>query len=81
MINAHSIMVLIMFCSWKRFSQRICDIQICMHFTNIYVSILNIFTNGVEAMLDMPSLLVKPGLLGKGNGSSVMLVIMLLVLF
>ena len=42
-----------------------------MHFTNIYVSILNIFTNGVEATLDMPGLLVKPGLLGKGNGSSV----------
>ena len=42
-----------------------------MHFTNIYVSILNIFTNGVEATLDMPSLPVKPGLLRKGNGSSV----------
>ena len=42
-----------------------------MHFTNIYVSILNIFTNGVEATLDMPGLLVKPGLLGKGNSSSV----------
>ena len=42
-----------------------------MHFTNIYVSILNIFTNGVEATLDVPGLLVKPGLLGKGNSSSV----------
>src|SRR3954463_15259048 len=42
-----------------------------MHFTNLYVSILNIFTNGVEATLDMPGLLVKPGLLGKGNSSSV----------
>ena len=42
-----------------------------MHFANIYVSILNIFTNGVEAMLDVPSLLVKPGLLSKGNSSSV----------
>ena len=42
-----------------------------MYFTNIYVSILNIFTNGVEATLDMPGLLVKPGLLGKGNSSSV----------
>ena len=59
--------MLIMFCSRKRFSQRICDIQVCMHFTNIYVSILNIFTNGVEATLDVPGLLVKPGLLGKGN--------------
>ena len=42
-----------------------------MHFTNIYVSILNIFMNGVEATLDMPGLPVKPGLLGKGNSSSV----------
>ena len=42
-----------------------------MHLANIYVSILNIFTNGVEAMLDVPGLLVKPGLLGKCNSSSV----------
>ena len=42
-----------------------------MHFTNLYVSILNIFTNGVEATLDVPGLLVKPGLLGKGNSSNV----------
>ena len=42
-----------------------------MYFANIYVSILNIFTNGVEATLDVPCLLVKPGLLGKGNSSSV----------
>ena len=42
-----------------------------MYFTNIYVSILNTFTNGVEATLDMPGLPVKPGLLGKGNSSSV----------
>ena len=42
-----------------------------MHLANIYVSILNIFTNGVEATLDVPGLLVKPGLLGKGNGSNV----------
>ena len=42
-----------------------------MHFTNVYVSILNIFTNGVEATLGMPTLPMKPGLLGKGNSSSV----------
>ena len=42
-----------------------------MYFTNIYVSILTIFTNGVEATLDVPGLLVKPGLLGKCNSSSV----------
>ena len=32
-----------------------------MYFTNIYVSILNIFTYGVEATLDVPSLLVDLG--------------------
>ena len=63
--------MLIMFCLRKRFSQRIRDIQVRMHFTNLYVSILNIFTNGVEATLDMLGLLVKPGLLGMGNSSSV----------
>ena len=60
-----------MFCSRKRFSQRICDIQIRMYFANIYVSILNIFKDGIETTLDVPGLLVKPGLLGKGNSSSV----------
>ena len=60
-----------MFFSRERFSQRICDIQIRMYFANIYVSILNIFTDGVETTLDVPGLLVKPGLLGKGNSSSV----------
>ena len=39
--------------------------------TNIYVSILNIFMNGVEVTLDVLGLLVKPGLLGKCNNSSV----------
>ena len=42
-----------------------------MYFTNIYVSILNIFTDGVETTLDVPGLPVKPGLLDKGNSSSV----------
>ena len=60
-----------MFCSRERFSQRICYIQVRMYFTNIYVSILNTFTNGVEMTLDMPGLPVKPGLLGKSNSSSV----------
>src|SRR5215216_736909 len=42
-----------------------------MYFTNIYVSILNIFTNGVEAAFDVLGFLVKPGFLGNGNSSSV----------
>src|SRR3989337_1244169 len=69
--NTHRVLVLIMFCSWKRFSQRICNIQIRMYFTHIYVSILNVMTNGVEAALDVLGLLVKHGLLGNGNSSSV----------
>ena len=60
-----------MFCTRERFSQWICDIQIRVHFANLYVSILNIFTDGVETTLDVPGLLVKPGLLGEGNSSSV----------
>ena len=40
---------------------------------NIYVSILNIFTNGVEAALDVLGLLVKHGLLGNGKSSSVVI--------
>ena len=27
-----------MFCSWERFSQRVCNIQICMYLANPYVS-------------------------------------------
>ena len=34
-------------------------------------SLINIITNGFEAALDVLGLLVKPGLLGYGNGSSV----------
>ena len=47
--------------------------SVCMYFTNLYVSILNTFMNGVEATLDMLCLPVKPGLLGKGNSSSVVI--------
>ena len=53
------------------FSQRIYDFQIRVYFINIYVSILNITTNGVETTLDVLGLLVKHGLLGNGNSSSV----------
>src|SRR3989337_4353206 len=60
-----------MVCSWKRFSQRVCHIQIRMYFSNFYVSILDIITNGVEASLDVFGSLVKLGLLGYGNCSSV----------
>src|SRR3990170_6959715 len=42
-----------------------------MYFANLCVSILNLFTNGVEASLDVFGSLVKPGFLCKGNCSSV----------
>ena len=42
-----------------------------MYFADFYVSILNILTDGFETTLDVPGLLVKPGLLCEGNSSSV----------
>src|SRR3990170_1924139 len=60
-----------MFCSRKTLSQRVCHIQIRMHFANLYVSILDLFTNGVEASLDVFGSHVKPGFLRQGNCSSV----------
>ena len=60
-----------MFRSWKRFSQWVFHIQIRMYFAKFYVSILNVITNGVEAALDVLGLLVKPGLLGYRNCTSV----------
>src|SRR3990170_5883867 len=60
-----------MFCSRKRLSQRVCYIQIRMYFANLYVSILDLFMNGVEASLDVFGSLVKPGFLRQGNCSSV----------
>ena len=64
-------MVLIMFCSWKRFSRRVCNIQIRVYFTNIYYSTLDMVLDGVVAAFDVLGLSVKPGLLGYGNGSTV----------
>ena len=63
--------MLIMFCSRKRLSQRVYHIQICMYFANLYVSILVLFTNGVQASPDVFGSLVKPGFLRQGNCSSV----------
>ena len=53
--------MLIMFCSWKRLSQRVCNIQIRMYFANLYVSLLDLITDGVEASLDVFGSLVKSG--------------------
>ena len=64
-------MVLIMFCSWKRFSQRVYNIQIRVYFTNIYHSTLDMVLDGVVAAFDVLCLPVKYGLLGYGNGPTV----------
>ena len=39
--NTHGVLVLIMFCLWKRLSQRVCNIQIRMYLANLYVSHLD----------------------------------------
>src|SRR4051812_43164645 len=42
-----------MFCSWKRFSQRICDIQIRMYFANLHISICYIISNYMKLAVDV----------------------------
>src|SRR5215216_2980984 len=64
-------MVLIMFCSWKRLSQRACDIQICMYLANLYVPFRHLMTDGIEASLDVLGSLVKSGFLCQGNCTSI----------
>src|SRR6266516_3488687 len=48
-----------MFCSWKRLSQRVCNIQIRMYLANLYVSVPDLFADGVEASLDVFGSFVK----------------------
>ena len=62
-----------MFCSWKRFSQRVCYIQICMYFANLNVSLLDLITDGVEASLDVFGSLVKSGFLHQGYCSGIVI--------
>ena len=69
--NTHGLLVLIMFCSWKNLSQRVCHIQIRMYFANLYVSFFDILTYGVKASLDVLGILVRPWLLGVRYGTSV----------
>src|SRR4051812_18913952 len=61
--TTHGVLVLIMFCSWKRLSQRVCNIQIRMYFANLYVSHLDQVPDGIEASLDVLGSLVKSGFL------------------
>src|SRR3954463_11618372 len=69
--NTHGVLVLVMFCSWKRLSQWVCNIQIGMYFGNLYVSLLDLIANGIEASLDVFGSLVKSGFLRQGNCSSI----------
>src|SRR3954470_24920946 len=58
-----------MFCSRESFSQRICYIEIRMYFTNLYISILDMLTDGVKPALNMLGMLVRPGFFGFSNGT------------
>src|SRR3954468_21085995 len=49
--NIHGSLVLVMFCPRERFSQRIRHIQICVYFANLYVPILDMFSNSVKTSL------------------------------
>src|SRR6266536_1843415 len=69
--NTHGVLVLIMFCSWKRLSQRVCDIQIRMYFANLYVPFRHLMSDGIEASLDVLGPLVKSGFLCQGNCTSI----------
>ena len=51
--------MLIMFCSWKMLSQQVCNIQIRMYLANLYVSLLGLIADGIEASLDVLGSLVK----------------------
>src|SRR6266567_734571 len=69
--NTHGTEMLIMFCLWQRFSQRICDIQIHMYLAYLQVSILNIFTYLVKPEVDMLDFVVKPRLQCMSYGAGV----------
>ena len=62
---------MIMFCSWKRLSQWVCNIQIRMYLANLYVSLIDLIADGIEASLDVLGSLVKSGFLFQGNCTSI----------
>ena len=45
--NTHGVLVLSMFCSWKRLIQRVCNIHIRMYLANLYVSLLDLIADGI----------------------------------
>src|SRR3954465_11362345 len=69
--NTHGTKVLIMFCSWKRFSQWICDIQIRMYFANLQISICYIISNYMKLAIDVLGLWMIPWFLSECYGASV----------
>src|SRR6266496_6219420 len=60
-----------MFCSWKRLSQRVCNIQIHMYLANLYVPFRHLMTDGIEASPYVLGPLVKSGFLCQGNCTSI----------
>ena len=66
--------MLIMFCPWESFSQRVCDILILVHFTNLYITIHDMLTEGVKTALDMLGILVRPWFFSIGYGTIVVTV-------
>ena len=60
-----------MFCTWKRFSQWICDIQICMYFANLQISICYIISNYMKLAVDMLGLWMISWFLSECYGASV----------
>src|SRR4051812_5942675 len=60
-----------MFCSWKRLSQRVCNIQIRMYLAYLYVSHLDQIPDGIKASLDVLGSLVKSRFLCQGNCTSI----------
>src|SRR4051812_35204303 len=51
--HTHGTKVMIMFCTWKRFSQWICDIQIYMYFAILQISICYIISDYMKLAVDM----------------------------
>src|SRR3954465_6048538 len=69
--NTHGTKVLIMFCSWKRFSQWICDIQIRMYVANLQISICYIISDYMKLAVDMLGLWMICWFLSQCYGASV----------
>ena len=63
--------MLIMLCLWKRFRQRVCNIQICMYFANLYVTFFDILPYNMITLKYVLGSRVRPWFLRIRNGSCV----------